>query len=75
MFTQPWKQSVTLSVEKETSSNNHTLPDYVTNCEKKSVARSRGGNDLPNNPGQQKLRNCGTCEETSSSKQEIGVSN
>ena len=51
------KQSATHSVEKETSSNDHTLPDYGFKRGKQSVTHSREENDFPNNHDQQKARN------------------
>ena len=51
---QLWKNKVLLSVEKETSSNDHTLPDCVFNRGKQSFTRSREENDFPNNHDQQK---------------------
>ena len=59
------KVLLTDSVEIETPSNNHALPDCVFNRRKQTVARSREENDLPNRNDQQKARNAHISNSTS----------
>ena len=59
------KQSVIHLVQRETTSNDHTLPDCVFNCGKQRVARPREESDFTSNRDRQKARTADISNNTS----------